>query len=97
MATHLISATLRAPGRDYRELRKAITSLGAGGWWHQMNDVWLVNSRLDAVRIRDFLVQFIDINDQLFVVNVGKDWATQNLPSDASQWLAGHLPVYAAA
>lgn len=91
MTIYLVTATLSQPGRDYLALSHAIKSI-ANGWWHRMNDVWLINTHLDARAIRNHVVGSIDASDKLFVLRVGDDWASHNLPQDAADWLTQHMP-----
>lgn len=63
---YCISYDLIAPNRNYNDLYSAIKSLGV--WWHQTETVWFVKSAKSAVNIRDYLIQFIDNNDKMFVI-----------------------------
>ena len=86
MSTYLITYDLNSPGQGYGDLFHAIKSL-ANGWWHHLDSTWLINSNSSAADIRDRLLPFLDNNDELLVIAVGRDWATYGLPQGANQWL----------
>lgn len=94
MKTYLISYDLLNPGADYARLHDAIKGL-ANGYWHHLESVWLVNSNLSCVEIRDKLKGCLDTNDKLLVVELGALWATYNIPAAGTDWLKNHshLPV----
>lgn len=90
MKTYLISYDLHNPGRDYTPLHDAIKAL-ADGWWHHLESVWLINTSKNAGAIRDTLKQKLDANDELFVISLGGNWATYNIPDAGNKWLHENL------
>lgn len=66
MNVYCITYDLIKPDRNYEKLTEAIQSYGT--WWHQTGSVWLIVTEQDASIVRDFLMQFIDNNDKLFVI-----------------------------
>lgn len=64
----LVSYDLRAPGRDYTTLIAQIKKLGA---IRPLESMWLVKTSSTPEQIRDFLKQYMDANDRLFVTKCG--------------------------
>lgn len=91
---YLINYDLRAPGRDYQSLYKAIQNVN---WfdssWHYLESTWLVSSTLlqNANTIALQLLPHIDTNDRLFVVRITPDFDGW-LPEDAWQWIRSRQP-----
>jgi len=88
MATYIISYDLRKPGQDYDALYEAIKSYGT--WAHINKSVWAVVTTNSAVQVRDYLSQFMDSNDRLFVVKSGVAAAWRNSICK-NEWLKEHL------
>lgn len=86
---YCVSYDLRKPGRNYNELYDAIKSFGS--WWHQTESVWFIVSDKEAGDIRDFLMQFIDSDDKLFVIEVKKNWGGKGFSKNEYNWLRGAL------
>ncbi len=80
-----ISYDLKQPNRNYDDLYKGIKSFGQ--WWHQTESVWIIVSEKSAVDIRDYLQQFIDSNDSLFVIALNKNWAAVGFSQEEYTWL----------
>ena len=68
MSKFVVSYDLRAPGRDYAELYKAIKS--AAWWAHPLESVWIVACDLTAEQVFDRLHGHIDKNDGLMVLRL---------------------------
>lgn len=88
-SVYCISYDLRSPGRNYDDLITAIKSFGL--WWHQTESVWFIVSDKDVVSIRDFLMNYIDRNDKLFVIEVNKPWAGTGFTNKEYEWLKDNL------
>lgn len=86
---YCISYDLIAPNRNYNDLYSAIKSFGV--WWHQTESVWFVKSTKAAVDIRDYLMQFIDNNDKIFVIQVIKNWGGRGFSKQEYDWLHDNL------
>ena len=80
-----ISYDLRKPGRDYKTLYEALALLNAK---RMLESQWVANrSNTNASGLRDYLQQYIDPNDGLFLCTLdgASDWAsynTVNTPKD---------------
>lgn len=85
MALYLIGYDLKAPGRNYDELYKAIKSLGA--WCHPLDSTWIVKHSGPCPAIRDALSPHIDGNDSLLVVALSGPWASFGLSTTVTDWL----------
>ncbi|MDI1224175.1 MULTISPECIES: hypothetical protein [Acinetobacter] len=87
MKCYLISYDLRKT-RNYEALYEAIKSFGT---WGKINEsTWIIGSYQSAVQIRDYLLNFIDSDDRLFIVKSDREAAWQNVMAD-NQWLKNTL------
>ncbi|WKK75331.1 CRISPR-associated protein Cas2 [Marivirga salinae] len=86
MTIYTISYDLSNPGRDYDSLSNAIKSYG--NWWHQSGSVWIIASiNTNSASIRDYLKQFIDSNDKLFVAKLHGEWAGYGFTKEEYDWM----------
>ena len=85
MALHAISYDLSKPERDYEKLFKAIKALG--NWCHALESLWIVNTSLTVVEVRDKLKAAIDANDSLLVTELTGNWASYNVGTTQTTWL----------
>lgn len=86
MALYTISYDLSNPGRDYVSLSNAIESYGY--WWHQTGSVWIISANnTNTSEIRNFLSQFIDQNDRLFVARLSGEWAASGFTQEEYNWI----------
>lgn len=75
--TYWISYDLDKPGQDYTDLINAIEKLD--GKRILFSD-WLVGTtRYTAEQLRDYLLQFMDGNDRIFVARLSGEAAWQNV------------------
>jgi hypothetical protein len=90
MRTLLVGYDLNKPGQAYPQLWNKLESYP--GYWHHLDSTWLIRAELTAVELRDELKQFLDISDELLVIDVtskaaawlgfnqrGSDWIHKNL------------------
>jgi len=89
MKTFLIGYDLNKAGQDYTSLTTAIKNL-TDSWWHCLDSTWIIKSNSTAVELRDFLVQYIDENDEIVVLLLGNDAAWQ-LREECGNWLNDNL------
>ncbi len=86
MRTILVVYDLNSPGQDYTKLIGYLQSLGA--WWHHLDSIWLVKTRLSPVDVRDGAQAFLDVNDELLVIDVtGDARAWSGFDPRGSTWL----------
>ena len=71
--SYIILYDLCAPNRNYEELYKAIKAFGT--WGKITESAWAVVTSWDCIKIRDYLMQYIDKDDRLFVLQSGQDAA----------------------
>lgn len=87
---YCVSYDLRKSDRNYNDLYTAIKSFGT--WWHQTESVWFVKStNRESSTIREYLKQFIDENDLLFVIRVENNWAGFGFSKEEYNWLHNNL------
>lgn len=89
LSVFCVSYDLRAPERNYEDLYNAIKSFGT--WWHQTESVWFIASNKGASDIRDYLIQYTDSNDKLFVIEVKKHWGGKGFTTEEYNWLRENL------
>lgn len=74
--------------RDYESLYKAIKSYGT--WAHILESTWAIVTAQTAVQVRDYLSQYLDSDDGLFVVKSGTEAAWRKV-NCKHEWLKEHL------
>lgn len=84
MDLHLINYDLTNPGQNYNKLIEAIKSYDY--WAKICESCWAVKTNQSDAQIRDYLKQFLDSNDRLFVCTFSW-WASWNLPKEVTDWL----------
>ena len=82
---YVVSYDLRKPDRNYEDLIRELKSFGT--WWHQTSSVWIIVTSKTAVEVRDYLKQFIDINDKLFVSRISNNWAATGFSEQEYNWV----------
>jgi len=82
---YFVAYDLRKPDRNYDDLIKELKSFGT--WWHQTGSVWIIVTSKTTVEVRDYLKQFLDSNDKLFVAQISKQWAATGFKTQEYNWL----------
>lgn len=92
MTTFLIGYDLnkKAPPGQYDDLIKAIKGI-SGTHWHCMYSTWIVVSELSSKDIRDRLLGYLDSNDKLLVVQLGRSASWHGFSPEGSSWLLKQL------
>ena len=87
MAFYTVSYDLHK-GRDYAKIRRGIESL-TSNWCKPLESLYIIESSKSAPQVRDFLLNYIDNDDSLFVVETKTplNWAARNIPKDCADWL----------
>lgn len=73
----IVTYDLCAPGKDYKDLINAIKSYP--GWAKITESSWLIISDDSCEKIRDNLLNNMDINDRIFVATLTGEAAWQNV------------------
>jgi hypothetical protein len=89
MNTYIIAYDLNRPGQDYSTLIDAIKRLGS--WWHYLDSAWILTSNRTATQIRDYLIPYLDTNDELIVARLAGEAAWFGFPTAGSDWLLSAL------
>lgn len=92
MAIYIVSYDLRAPGRNYEPLYKALKSTGT--YAHPLESFWLVEAELTAAQVRDALKAHLDKNDGLAVIEFtpSADWALTGINMPSTDWIQAKRP-----
>jgi hypothetical protein len=90
MDTFIIGYELYMPFQHYKILFDKIESLGT--CIHFLDSTWIVKSNLSSYQIRDFLYNFIDTNDKIFVAKITYDAASYGIDTNHINWLNTNLP-----
>lgn len=69
----------------YENLINAITSLGP--WSDRLGNVWLVESKLSASRIRTLLKPHVGAEERIFVGQFSQNWAGFNMGANFPEWI----------
>jgi hypothetical protein len=87
MATYIISYDL-IKTKDYPTLYEAIKSLGR--WAKITESTWAITSDKTCSEVRDFILQYMDNDDRLFVVQSSGVGAWRNTKC-SNEWLKNNL------
>ena len=87
MAFYVVSYDLHKI-RDYSKIHKGIISLSSN-WCKPLATLYVLESNKPTLQVRDFLTNYLDGDDSLFVVEVKPpfNWAAKNLDKDVIKWL----------
>lgn len=85
---YIILYDLRAPGRNYEDLYKAIKSYGI--WGKLTESAWAIVSDEDSVQIRNYLMKYMDSNDRIVVIKSGQEAAWNNARA-SNDWLQKNI------
>jgi FAD/FMN-containing dehydrogenase len=88
MKCYIITYDLRK-FRNYDALYFAIKSYGT--WGKITESTWAIVTNQNTAEIRNYLLNFIDDDDRLFVIKSGGEAAWQNTIAE-NHWLQQHLP-----
>ena len=88
MSSKIVEYDLRAPGRDYESLYKAIKEYEA--WAHITESTWYIKTDSTCKQVRDKLLAVMDENDRLFVGELTGEAAWHNVICD-NKYLQEHL------
>lgn len=86
---YVVAYDLKTPNdtsENYEIIIGAIKSL-FDSWCHIEQSVWLVDTRSDAVAVRQALKDYLHSGDTLFVAPLGKAWASWNFGDERNNWL----------
>lgn len=91
MSKILIGYDLNKTGKDYTSLIDGIKK-AFPTYWHCLDSTWIVVTDSTPPQVRDYLRQFLDANDELFVVDItGKPAAWVGFDKQCSDWLTNNL------
>ena len=88
MAVLLITYDLNKPGKDYNGLLGAIRSYG---YAKLSESSYAIKTEKSAQTIFSYLKQFIDDNDNMYIINLKKPYAGYG-PKAVNDWLDKNLP-----
>lgn len=90
MAMMLIGYDLNAPDRDYDGLMDALAGFGA--YWHCLDTLWLVETRMTITQVRDSLWMHMSRGDEILVIDVtGAPASWIGFNQECSDWLKDNL------
>jgi ABC-type transport system involved in cytochrome c biogenesis ATPase subunit len=90
MPHYLISYDLRAPGRNYEGLYKALAAAKAV---RALESLWLLDDPKTSAAVRDTLRSHVDQNDGVVVIELNSsNWATYSPKAGAAEWLKARFP-----
>lgn len=83
MAVYAVTYDLRAPGREYNDLYKAIKRYTC---CHALDSTWFIDTNSTAAEVRDALCETVDKGDQIYVLRLRKAWAACRT-EDCTKWI----------
>lgn len=87
MAVYSITYDL-VKSKDYSRIIEGIKKISAENWAKPTKSQWIITSPKTSTEIRDFLNNYIDSDDVLFVIEVdGSNWAARNIPREVVTWM----------
>lgn len=86
---YIISFDLK-PNRTYQKFKDAIKSYGT--WARITESTFAVVTESSATEVRDYLIQYLNSDDRIFVMKTGGRSAWRHAIAD-SDWLKKHLPL----
>ena len=91
MAIWMVSYDLRAPGRNYEPLYKALKAVP---YARPLESVWFIEAAGPSSRIRDILLPLLDRNDGLIVMELTEsaDWAVWGINTPSKDWIIAKRP-----
>ena len=81
----IVTYDLHDPGRDYDKIQAELKK--ADSWAHPQGSVWFLDTKLTPAEWRDKLEAVGDANDECFVAEMKKHWASRNTDKDVTDWL----------
>ena len=74
--------------RDYPRIHKGVTDISVN-WCKPLNTFYILESNKTAIQVRDFLNNYLDSDDSIFVIEVNPpfNWAAKNIPDGMDKWL----------
>ncbi|HAV4226307.1 hypothetical protein ACSVHO_17670 [Acinetobacter nosocomialis] len=74
--------------KDYSRIIEGIKKVSGDNWAKPTKSQWIITSTKTSEQIRDFLKNYIDSDDVLFVIEVKpENWASWNIPRETLNWL----------
>ena len=86
---YIISFDLK-PNRSYKNFTDAVKAYGT--WARITESTFAVVTESSAKHVRDYLVQYLNPDDRIFVVKTGGRSAWRNAIAD-TDWLKKYLPL----
>lgn len=77
--------------KNYAKVIKAIHNI-SGTYTKITKSQWIVESTANSVQIRNYLNNYIDHDDKVFVCKIDKnDWAAKNIETQITEWMQSRL------
>ncbi|MEB3790114.1 hypothetical protein [Acinetobacter sp. IK40] len=74
--------------KDYTKMIDGIKKVSVDNWARPTKSQWIITSTKTAEQVKDFLKDYMDSDDILFVIEVNGDrWAASNIPNDVTNWM----------
>ena len=89
MIAFLITYDLHRPAQNYPKIEEAIHKLGT--WCHLQQSVWIVKTDSSSENLRDYLMDYIDSDDALFVTELRGISAWTGVSLSNFNWLQSQL------
>lgn len=84
MARLIVSYDLSKPEKDYERLFQYLRSFS---WVKPLKSFWVLETEKSASQVRDEIKIYVDLDDKVFIADIGFYWASWNLPREVINWL----------
>jgi len=85
MAIYVAAYDLKVKNKDDADVIRAMKSFFT--YLHLQESVWLIDSMLSAVDVRDHLSPHLKVGDTLFIGRLTGEWASYHLNQPSKEWL----------
>lgn len=89
MNTYLVTYDLNRPGQNYDNVVTRIKT--SNNWAKIATTTFIIVSPQSAVQVRDYLMEVMDANDEIFVGLISAPAAWSGLNNEVSNWLRNNL------
>ena len=90
LKTYLISYDLQKAA-DYTNLYDSIKT--AEGWWHYLESLWIITSKLELNYWRDKINKSIGKDDTFIIIEIEKGKTDGWLPKEAWKWIKNNTSI----
>lgn len=74
--------------KDYQKMIEGIKKVSDDVWSRPTRSQWIISSTKTSGQIRDYLRNYMDSDDVLFVIEIkSENWSSWNISKEVENWL----------